>query len=245
MNKEVLYYILLSGLSTLGIITNSVSFNPLRFHCDNFVLNTYLYFLLAWGIVLSTVTTLNNYNVSLSTLFASSKTILIFIGSLLVFIPLLLMPPKYFITKHILYLFFLILSGIMLYPFYVKNRNTFNHVGITTLLIFILLTFIAFAFPKMIKDSWGTYLFMALCGLLIARVTELIIIHFKPEMYSTKFNKKISYIAIIIFILYTLYDTKNILINSKNCVNPDYINGSLGIFLDSINLFQNMLNVSE
>ena len=37
MNEPVFVYFMLIGLSILGILKNSVSFNPLRFHCDNYI----------------------------------------------------------------------------------------------------------------------------------------------------------------------------------------------------------------
>lgn len=243
MNREVLYYILLVGLSSMGIITNSVSFNPIRFHCSNYILNTYLYFLLSWGIVLATVASLYVNKVVLSNLFASQKTIILAIFTILLLVGLLLTPPTYFFTKHLLYLVFMVLLGIIFYPFYYKHKTMFNHISATTLIIFIGLTLLSFLKPDLIKDSWGYYLFIALIGILIARLVEVGIAHFKPEWYDPKFNKKISYVSILVFILYTLYDTKQILVNSKNCVNPDYINESLGIFLDSVNLLQNIDNV--
>ena len=39
MDNPVLYYILLVGLSVLGIFNNSVSLNPLRFHCNNCIIS--------------------------------------------------------------------------------------------------------------------------------------------------------------------------------------------------------------
>ena len=35
-----------------------------------------------------------------------------------------------------------------------------------------------------------------------------------------------------------MYDTKKIIVNADNCVNPDYINESINLFLDTLNLFQ-------
>ena len=100
MNTEILCYFLLIGFTVLGISTNSLSFNPIRFHCDNYVLNTYLYFILSWGIVMATNSTLSNSNVKLNELFSGPFTILIFLGSLVLLMSLLFVPPKMFFTKH-------------------------------------------------------------------------------------------------------------------------------------------------
>ena len=58
MNNEILKYVLLIGFSVFGIINNSLDFNPIRFKCENYILNSYLYFLLSWGIILTTITQL-------------------------------------------------------------------------------------------------------------------------------------------------------------------------------------------
>ena len=36
-----------------------------------------------------------------------------------------------------------------------------------------------------------------------------------------------------------------IIINAENCVNPDYINESVNLFLDSVNLFTNIYRVND
>ena len=43
MNSEILKYVLLIAFSILGIFKNSISFNPTRFHCDNYILNNYVH----------------------------------------------------------------------------------------------------------------------------------------------------------------------------------------------------------
>ena len=56
-----------------------------------------------------------------------------------------------------------------------------------------------------------------------------------------------SYFFIGLFVLFILYDTKKIQVNAKNCktLKVDYINESLGIVLDALNLFQNIADVQN
>ena len=182
---------------------------------------------------MATNSTLSNSNVKLNELFSGPFTILIFLGSLVLLMSLLFVPPKMFFTKHLLYISFIVLLGIFLYPYYITNKQLFHHVGGTTLLMFIALSVIAFAYPQMISDGWGIYLFIALIGLLIARIMELFV------KFDSQKSRIISYISVIVFSLYIMYDTKKIIVNAKQCINPDYINESINLFLDSINLFQN------
>ena len=60
---------------------------------------------------------------------------------------------------------------------------------------------------------------------------------------NAKRPKIFAYILIVLFIFFLLYDTKKIQVNAKNCktATADYINESLGVVLDILNLFQNLV----
>tara|TARA_B110000908_G_C10243641_1_gene447539 strand:+ start:1285 stop:2010 length:726 start_codon:yes stop_codon:yes gene_type:complete len=240
MDKEILYHFLLIGIVVLGIFTNSVDFNPIKFHCDNYVLNTYLYFILSWAIVMATNVTLSKNKVALRDIFSGPSTILIFIGSLALLVAVYFTPPKFFFTKHFLYIAQVILLGLFLYPYYVNNKVLFKHIGLSTLLLLIVLSVVVFAMPELVKDYWGAYLLIGVLGVLIARIIEMVINPIGRQLRS----RVISYISVVLFSLLVMYDTKKVIVHSQNCVNPDYINESLNLFLDSLNLFQNnyMLN---
>ena len=241
MNNDVLYYTLLIGFTILGIFKNSISLNPIRFHCDNYVLNTYLYFILSWGVIMATTTTLKNLDVKLNELFSGPFTILLALSSICLLVGLLFIPPKLFFTKHLLYIAEMILLGITIYPYFVNNKSLFYHVAITTLAILVCLSLITFFAPHIVKDSWFMYLFIALIGLVIARIVEVIMTYRSKK--RPKFSKWISYISIIIFSLFIMYDTKKVLVNADQCVNPDYINESISLVLDSLNLFSSLYDV--
>ena len=241
MEIQLIHYVLTIGLLVLAIAKNSLSYNPIRFHCDNYILNTYLYFLLSWAIMLSTTKYIENKGIKLHQLFSGPFTILLAIGSIGLIIGLLFVPPQMFFMKHLLYIIWIVFSGIMLYPMYVNNKSVFAHAGITTGALLLVLSLIAFMKPDIIKDSWGVYLFMALLGLLIGRVVEI----FTSIEHNSTYSKVLSYASIFIFSLYVMFDTKNIIVNADNCVNPDYINESVNLVLDSLNLFTNIYSVSS
>ena len=58
------------------------------------------------------------------------------------------------------------------------------------------------------------------------------------------FNQILSYGIVLLFVIFLLYDTKRLQINAKQCIEKtvDYINESLGIFLDVVNIFVNYLS---
>jgi len=241
MEIKLLHYCLTIGVLVLAIAKNSLSYNPIRFHCDNYILNTYLYFLLSWGIVMACNTYLEEKNIKLHDLFSGPFTILLALGSIGLIVGLLFVPPQMFFTKHLLYIMWVMFMGIMMYPMYAKNKNLFYHVGLTTFLLLLVLSIFAYARPDLIKNSWGTYLFIMLITLLGARLIEL----FAGFKHNSNYSRVISYISIVVFSLYVMFDTKNIIINADNCVNPDYINESVNLFLDSMNLFTNIYSVND
>tara|TARA_B110000967_G_scaffold205586_1_gene250433 strand:+ start:2046 stop:2771 length:726 start_codon:yes stop_codon:yes gene_type:complete len=241
MDIEILSHFLLIGIVVLGIFTNSVDFNPIKFHCENYVLNTYLYFILSWAIVMATTVTLSKNNIAVSDIFSGPATILIFIGSLILMMAVYFTPPKLFFTKHFLYIAQIVLMGLFLYPYYVNNKVLFKHIALSTLALLITLTIVVFIMPNLVKDYWGAYLLIGILGILIARIIEVFA---NPKGVPMR-SRAISYISIVLFSLLVMYDTKKVIVNSQNCINPDYINESLNLFLDSLNLFQNNYLINQ
>ena len=250
MNNPILYYVILVGISVLGIFKNSVSLSPLRFHCNNYMLNTYLYFILSWGIVLSTVTAVQYKNIPLQQIFTKPFTILLTIGCIALILGLMALKAKTsFITKHILFILLLVLFGVTLYPLYILNKDRFNHVGLTTIAIFLVLSTITALKPELISDSWSMYLFIAVIALFIARLVEIFVIERGNDGKLSNYSRMVSYGAICIFSLFIMYDTKQVLVNASGCkvspFGPDYINESINLFLDSMNLFTNLYRVES
>ena len=124
---------------------------------------------------------------------------------------------------------------------YVNNKSLFAHAGITTACLLLTLSIISFMKPDLISDSWNTYLFMSLLGLLIGRVVEM----FSGIKHDSTYSRVLSYLSILIFSMYVMLDTQNIIANAENCVNPDYINESVNLVLDSMNLFTNIYAVNS
>ena len=81
----------------------------------------------------------------------------------------------------------------------------------------------------------GGYLLAALVGLIIARIGLLLLA--KPEDMS-RGNTIFSWVGTVLFSVYIAYDTQSLKYTSRK--NPDYINNSLGLFLDVVNLFNNV-----
>ena len=95
---------------------------------------------------------------------------------------------------------------------------------------------------KMDLSKMGTYLFMALIGLIIASVVNIF-------LKSNTLNWIISYVGVIIFVGLTAYDTQKI---KKMSQTTDFdseqgkkgaVMGALTLYLDFINMFLFMLRI--
>ena len=238
MNVRLLSSVLGIALSVFLIVKNSIQFDPVRFTCTNYIFNTYLYLFLCVCIVASLLFSLEAYQIQPSALFSGWKRFVLLCAFLVVVFFLFSMSPKQFATKHLLYITFLCFCAVMLYPLFLQNQAVFYHAGLTTALILIVLSCTAFYFQDYISLSWMKYLMFGLVALLIALFCEAILSYTQviQKNTSSTLNRMLSYGIIVLFSGFILYDTKTVIVNAQNCVNPDYINQSLDLFVDSFNI---------
>jgi FtsH-binding integral membrane protein len=165
----------------------------------------------------------------------SSLYILAIINIFVLLFVILFIPSKYFIVKHLVWFLYLVAMAYIIKPSIQRNNIVFT-VLITTGL-FILLSFLGSMFSEYISLGWEKYLLMGLIGLILISVVSF----FLPR--NQNFIYTISYITIGLFAMFVLVDTKKIL--SVNCADPDYINSSMSLFLDVLNIFSAVNNVSR
>lgn len=167
------------------------------------------------------------------------------------------------LVKHLFWLLFIIGMGMITYPMYVlgKESETLNKSIITTVILMLVLSYIAYSYPLGTFNSWFLPLFIGLLALIIFQVLDLLFGDITPLKL-----KIFNIVVIIIFVGFVLYDTQNLVIKStgivQECANKvgtsmpsykvhgicgDYPSESLGIFLDILNLFSNIssLNMSR
>ena len=89
--------------------------------------------------------------------------------------------------------------------------------------------------------GFGPYLFGALIGLILAQLILFILTAtttIQKEQYFEG-RKLLSFFGVGLFSLFTAYDTQVVKLHARQCKKRgDYINESLGLFLDFVNLFQ-------
>ena len=130
---------------------------------------------------------------------------------------------------------------------YLYDKAGLNHLinisAITTFVLVLALTALAFYKPDMIKLSWGPALFFMLLGVIILELLVVLIKGYTPTIV----HRGISYVVIAIFMAYLLYDTKLLQVRAKKCVEgtADYIKESTNIFLDIWNLFVRILSLQN
>lgn len=219
------------------------SFENGKFTCNKYILNTYLYILLSFNLMIIINLVLEHYNVmfpiSLMILFT-----LFFINFGVIFL-LHYIDPINVVLKHLVWSVFVVIMSLLVYPLYVSSDKKIVISSLfTTLFITIVLSLFAYAKPELISLKLGPILFFAL---LIIIVMEILLIY----VFRNKLGKNpiifraISYIVIFIFMGFILYDTKRLQINAKECVKADYIKESMKLFLDILNIFVRLVGLGR
>ena len=249
-NKKINILIPISTLiGIIAILIVSIYNNAFKkgyFTCQKYILNTYLYILLTIIIVTLEVLLFDYNNVTLQDIYGKYLSWPMIIVKLVIILALLwfLMSinPRNVILKHTVWLLFALAIGVTVYPSYLlsKSENTIMSVLFTLISILVFFSLVAFIRPDWISLSWGPVLMFMLIGVIIA-----FIIHLIMNKGKKRIPKGFSFFIIGLFILFIMYDTKLIQVQAKICKenSVDYINQSLGIFIDAINIFQSLVNV--
>jgi FtsH-binding integral membrane protein len=92
--------------------------------------------------------------------------------------------------------------------------------------------------------GFGGYLVAGLLGLLVARIGLLVAYGVGADASSiSSVNKILSWIGTALFAVFVAYDTQLLKKEAKSLKKPDYVNSSLGLYLDIINLFSDVGNL--
>ena len=222
-------------------IANSAIRNK-KFVCNRYILNTYLYIILTLNIIALQMLIMEYTKIDFQPNF------LVFIGIFILTIGCIIamhkISPLQIVLKHSVWILFIILMGLIFYPIYslyTNKKGLIMSAILTTVLLFIGLSAIAYLKPEFISLSWAPVLLVLLVGVIIV---ELLALAFVRDNTSNIF-KYSSYFVIGLFMLFILYDTKRLQINAKNCVIADYISESVKLFLDIWNIFVRILSLGR
>ena len=224
------------------IATNS--FEKGKFTCNRYILNTYLYVILTFNIIAILCLSLEHFNISFR--FSLMQFLGIFLISLGLIISLGFINAKYVVGKHLVWLIFVLALGMIFYPMYnsFQEKSVVISAILTTVMLTVFLSVVAFIKPELISFSLGPILLMILFAVIIMEISMLIIYR-KDYTQIRGFYRAFCYFVIFLFMGFILYDTKMLQIRAKECVNADYIQESLNLFLDIFNIFVRVLGLSR
>ena len=137
--------------------------------------------------------------------------------------------------KYFLFAAFAILIGQTLAPLVdiYQAKGTLREVLASVAGIFLAMTAVGFIDNQNIL-GFGGYLFAALIGLVVGRLI-LLFTQFGGTTDVTKANTLLNWFATALFAVYVAYDTQ--VLKQTQRKPYDYVNSSMGLFLDIINLF--------
>jgi FtsH-binding integral membrane protein len=141
-------------------------------------------------------------------------------------------PFKYFLFAMLCITFGQTLTG---FTKRLQQENLLANTLIIVGTIFVSMATIGL-FDKGNMLSWEVYLSAALFGLIIAMVVTSLLTKTKKD--ADIVHLWISRIIVVLFTLYLGFDVEILKVNATLCKSkPDYINESLNIYLDVLNLF--------
>ena len=205
--------------------------------CEKYLFNSCLYILSALCVFISSVYYQREKQLvpeDKLSMFALGGLILSFVAIFTIF------KTKNILVKHLCLFYIIIFLGIVSDQFYEKfDQQLIDETLIRTSVLSAIALAIAIMFPHILKESLYTKLVYVFIFLVIAHFIDII-------FFQSSHKVTFSYIFILIFFTFIMYDSKFIMQRAKTCKNnADYVHGTLDIFLDLINLFQNLLVVGD
>lgn len=253
MNIKISLVLALLALVVIYIIVNGVSS---ELTAKQYIFNTYMYILL--GIILvGTSWAVIDENMS-DVFFGMTAwqlvglTVLTFLSLFTV----MFTSNNDMLLKHTAWLSFMICIGVLSYAMYKENQLNDNvqTVFISLIALVVVLSWIAYSQPLGTFDSWFGPMFTILFALIVVQLFDFMFFFNQTGAFITRF-RIYSWIGLLLFSGFLLYDTQKLtrdaIYISNECISKnqmqcaDYPSESLNIFLDILNLFSSMSNVSN
>lgn len=234
INHKVLSGICLIVIMCIALnLTTNISNGKFTWNCNNPILGSYLYLLLGFVSMYFFSSIIVDYGYDNNIVPYISSIIMVFVLTFLV----ITMPAKNFGSKHLLWFAYLFCLSMILNPSRL-NKNIVIKTLVISVGIFLTLSVFANLFKDLIPVSWERQLIYALIGLIIVSIISAVFYSNSKTIFTY-----ISIISIIVFGLFILIDTKKL--ELIDCTNPDYINNTLNLLLDSVNIFVNVYSLNS
>lgn len=200
--------------------------------CPNFIANTFAHLL--GGLLITGISTESPFINDLDKKPITS----LFIFLALLFLSYLIISSQKGLYKYVLFVIFCVLFGQILVSITnrLKMKGQLNEILFDVALIFTSMTLIGL-FDNQNLISWQNYLFGILFILILSFIAS--------ALFSSKEGKKnthlwLSRLFVVLFAIFIAFDVEILKENAKICKSPDYINESLNLYLDIVNLFSGL-----
>jgi len=256
--KQSFLYVLLSTLLLILLISR-FAMKDGKPHCDNFLVNVYLYIALSFSLiglyihffnkVLSTpkeiyklIPFYSAYLHSFPSVWFYVLFLVVSFGSLIALVSRSVFSKEGFLTNHALWAIFLGTLALTTYPFFksIEFSPLIGYALYMTSIVFTVMSAAVYAYPSFFERTYKTAIAALLIGLISIILIELILTI--TNAYNTQVNRFMFYAILIVFSLLVSYDTSRMFTYAKQCVDsPNYPKISTSQTLNIINLFQNFL----
>ena len=239
------------------ILIGNYAFKNGSLTCDHYVLNTYLYIILAILLVFMVVLINDKYGIFNSFLLWMSQGSMIRIIIICIILLILLLGLSYALLKvnpnnivasNTIWTLLILILGISLIPtiWFGRLENVVGIAGISTILITIGVGLLGYYYgDEIVTFDWDKYLNYALLALIGIIIIGMFLIKNPETMFNFIFI--ISILILIIFILLLLSNHKKLKENSEKCIDgktvPNYPVESFNIFIKMLNIFQELIRI--
>jgi len=247
MNKALIGFVLSLIAILLLVFKYSINKKTGTFTCQKYIMNTYLYVILSFILLSLLITLINDNNVSIRLTGMAYFALFLVLLGLVISLNFIVPDTKMkMVMKHIVWLVILLLFALQL-SLLVKytSQGILSNAMLTTGLLVLALTAIAFWKPEWISLKMGPILFFLLLAGIIFEASALLFFREKYLVKNKWLYKGAAYGFIALFMGFLLYDTKRLQIRARACKIADYIRESFSIFLDIINLFLRILSLNR
>ena len=226
----------------LVFMINNYGYNDGKMICDNYVLNSYLYVVLAF--VIMGITVLVNNKLNLVEKLGMIGFLISFILSIVLIIVFKFVDKNDLFKLHLVWVLFFICLGYTLTITHMVYRDTnVLYTGyILTILVTIITGLFGYYYGQYIPKNIDIYLYGALILLIIVQL-------FGPFMVKDldNFTYMTAFVGLIIFILLLLSYHKKMRKNAEKCSNdnalPNYPNEAMGLVIKIVNVLQDILRL--
>jgi len=197
--------------------------------CDGYIVNVYLYILLALLISAFILVFIDKRKYAIT----NNISLIFFIIATSVLFVFESINPDNILANHMVWLIFIISIATSLYSIrkYSQYKGIFTNVFIIIFILMSVITFIYYYKPTFIELNSISIMILALIIYSLIRIFHV---------GDTLYMKSIAFLFIFVNILLVLYDSKRLRLNALQCIVPNYPKDSLGLFLDFIKLFNNV-----